>query len=138
MTVTPQPQSCLSVPGATVDFPDRKAPPMPTTTTSPYPDVPLPAGAIADDNANDWASWDNECRVFRGADRFVLNGAAEVIAEVRTCGLQYPDGSIDNSEEPPSIDINMYIGDDLTSAQARKLALVLLEAADQVDGWVAK
>jgi hypothetical protein len=71
--------------------PDRKVPPMPTTTTS-RPDVPLPDGAVADDDA--WAFWDNERRIFRGADRVVLNGAAEVIAEVRTCGLQLPDGNV--------------------------------------------
>jgi len=75
MTATPQPQSCLSVPGATVDFPDRKAPPMPTaTTTNAVPlsqqllaatdtidatntrlDVPVPAGADWADDAFDGA-----------------------------------------------------------------------------------
>ncbi len=37
-TATPR-SADLSVPGATVGFPDRKIPPMPTTTTSPLPDV---------------------------------------------------------------------------------------------------
>jgi hypothetical protein len=78
MTATPQPQSCLSVPGATVDFPDRKAPPMPTaTTTNAAPlsqqllaatdtidatntrlDVPVPAGADWADDAFDGAGAD--------------------------------------------------------------------------------
>ncbi|SPM40203.1 Mycobacterium numidiamassiliense ORFan [Mycobacterium numidiamassiliense] len=33
-----------------------------TTTLNPRPDVPLPAGAMADEDA--WAFWDNECRLF--------------------------------------------------------------------------
>jgi hypothetical protein len=106
------------------------------TTTSPYPDIPLPAGAVADDDA--WALWDNECRMFRGPDRVVLNGAAEIIAEVRTTGMQLPDGSVDNGEDAPTIDIYMEGGGDLTSEQVRELAAIFLEAADQIDGWVTR
>jgi hypothetical protein len=107
-----------------------------TTTTNPVPDVPLPAGAVADDGA--WALWDNECRMFRGPDRVVLKGAAEIVAEVRTTGMQVPDGNVDNGEDAPTIDIYMAIPGDLTSAQVRELAAVLLEAAAQVDGWVTR
>jgi hypothetical protein len=107
-----------------------------TTTTNPYPDVPLPAGAIADDDA--WTLWENEARVFHGPDRVVLNGAAEVIAEVRTTGVQYADGSVDNGEDPPTIDICLNLPGDLTAAEARELAAALLEAAAELDGWAAK
>ncbi|WP_131829103.1 hypothetical protein [Mycobacterium numidiamassiliense] len=65
----------------------------------------------------------------------MLNGAAEVIAEVRTSGMQLPDGSVDNGEDEPRIDICPYIGEGLTSEQARKLASVLLDAAAEVDAW---
>jgi hypothetical protein len=106
---------------------------MPTTTTNPFPDVPLPAGAVAEPDG--WAFWDNECRIFHGVDRVVLNGAAEIIAEVRTTGMQLPDGSVDNEEDAPTIDIYMAIAGDLTSAQVRELAAVLLEAAAEVGGW---
>jgi hypothetical protein len=109
---------------------------MTTTTTNPFPDVPLPAGAVVDDDA--WALWDNECRMFRGPDRVVLNGAAEIVAEVRTTGMQLPDGSVDNGEDAPTIDIYMSIPGDLGSAEVRKLAAMLLEAADQIDGWVTR
>jgi hypothetical protein len=129
----------LSVPGATVDFPDRKVPPISPTTTSHFrPDVPLPAGATAEDDA--WALWDNESRIFRCADRVVLNGAFEVIAEVRTCGVQYLDGSVDNAEDPPTIDICMTLGlhEGLSSDAARKLAAVLLEAAAEAEQWVSE
>jgi len=126
------PQADLSVSGATVGLPRQEGSAM-TATTDARPDVPLPAGAVADDDA--WAFWDNECRFFRGADRVVLNGAAEVIAEVRTSGMQLPDGSIDNGEDEPRIDIHTYIGEGLTSAQSRELASILLEAAAEIDAW---
>jgi hypothetical protein len=76
--------------------------------------------------------------MFRGPDRVVLKGAAEIVAEVRATGMQVPDGSVDNGEDAPTIDIYMAIPGDLTSAQVRELAAVLLEAAAQVDGWVTR
>jgi hypothetical protein len=88
-----------------------------TTATNPRPDVSLPAGAVADDDA--WAFWDKEFRFFRGVDRVVLNAAAEV----RTCGMQLPDGTVDVGEDAPSIDVSSMVPDGgLTSAQALKLA----------------
>jgi hypothetical protein len=106
------------------------------TTTNPRPDVPLPAGAVADDDA--WALCDNECRMFRGPDRVVLNGAAEIIAEVRTTGMQLSDGSVDNGEDAPTIHIYVALGGDLSSEQVRKLATTLIEAADEIDRWAAR
>jgi hypothetical protein len=47
-------------------------------TTNLCPGVALPAGAFAADDA--WAFWNNECRSIHGAERVVLNGAAEVIS----------------------------------------------------------
>jgi hypothetical protein len=96
----------------------------------PSPDVPLPAGATAEDDA--WATWENESRIFRGPDRVVLNGAAEV----RTCGVQYLDGSVDDGEDPPGVDICTFIDGDLRSEHVRKIAAVLIDAADEIDGWV--
>ena len=103
-----------------------------TTATNPR-DVPLPAGAEADDDS--WAFWDNEFRIFHGADRIVLGAAGEKISEVRTGGIQLPDGSIDTRECPPSIDVYVLTDDGLTSDQARELAAALLEAAAELDRW---
>jgi hypothetical protein len=108
---------------------------MPTTTTNPLPDVPLPAGAVAVADDDACALWDNGCRMFRGPDRVVLNGAAEIIAEVRTTGMQLPDGSVDNAEDAPTIDICLSTPGDLTSGKARELAATLVAAADELDGW---
>ncbi|ORA99832.1 hypothetical protein BST30_23690 [Mycobacterium mantenii] len=104
-----------------------------TTTPSPRPTVPLPDGATSD--ADDWAFWDNECRCFRGPERVVLNGAAEVIAEVRTVGVQLGDGRVDNGEDAPTIDVCLR-GSELSPDEAQDLALALLNAAAEARGWV--
>jgi hypothetical protein len=106
-----------------------------TAKTNPYPDVRLPAGAELAPN-DGWATWNNACRVFRGAERCVLNGAAEVVAEVRAHGVQLPDGSVDNGEDAPTIDLYLRIGE-LDSADALRLADVLVECVAEVDGWIA-
>ncbi|WP_407689722.1 hypothetical protein [Mycobacterium sp. HUMS_1102779] len=105
-----------------------------STSTNPRPEVALPPGAVTDDDA--WASWDNECRCFRGPDRAVLNGAAEVIAEVRTCGVQLADGSVDNGQDAPTIDVHFHHGSELSADQAQELARALLNAAAEVQRWV--
>ena len=55
---------------------------------------------------------------------------------VQPTAVQFADGRIDDGgvHEPPHV----YLGDDaLTSPQARELAPLLVEAADEVDGWSA-
>jgi hypothetical protein len=52
--------------------------------------------------------------------------------------MQLPDGSVDNVEDAPTIDIYMAIGGDLTSAQVRELVATLIEAVDEIDGWVTR
>jgi hypothetical protein len=50
-TTRPLPPTCLSVPGVTMAFPTPEGPAMTTTTSHFRPDVPLPAGATAEDDA---------------------------------------------------------------------------------------
>ena len=53
---------------------------------------------------------------------------------VQATAVQFADGRIDDGRvhEPPRV----YLGDDaLTSAQARELAALLVESADEVDRW---
>src|ERR1700722_683299 len=114
---------------------ERMEPSMTTNaTTSPYPDVPLPAGAKADPDG--WEFWDNEFRTFHGQDRIIGTGVPpRRVAEVRTDGVQLlPDGRVDTKKSPPGINVYVY-EDDLNSIEARGLARVLLDAADEVDGW---
>ena len=100
---------------------------MPTTTTTPVPDVPLPAGA---DDVGDF-----DCDGYRdiyGVDRTVTDHAARVYA----FGSQAADGRL--------YDLAVYIADGdaagpiLNSDQARELAAALLEAANELDGWAAR
>ena len=60
-----------------------------STTTTPHPDVLLPAGAV---DSSEWNDWEGLFRLVRGADRIVLDASGEKIAEVRTGGIQHPDG----------------------------------------------
>jgi hypothetical protein len=56
---------------------------------------------------------------------------------VQGTAVQYPDGRIDDGSvyEAPMV----YLGDDgLSTAQARALAAVLIQTADEVDGWVSE
>jgi hypothetical protein len=114
-------------------FPDRKIPPMPTTTTHGYPNVPLPTGVAAVD---DWHPNDPlPYRVVLGAGR----GVTDHNAVVQTVAIQFADGRIDDGRiEAPTVTISRadYNGRGLSSTQARELAAVLLEAADELDGWI--
>jgi hypothetical protein len=132
---TPPSQSHLSVPGATVDFPERKAPPMPTTTTNPHPDVPLPAGAQP--LTGEW--YDDRSQLYR-----LITGDAREVTDagvaVLTDAVQFVDGGVDQGEfsSPPSMIITREDTDTgvrLFSDQARELAAVLLEAAAELDRW---
>jgi hypothetical protein len=124
------PQGRLSVPGATVDFlPDRKVPPVPTTTTSPRPDVPLPPGVTGVD---DWQADERQpYRVVFGEYR----GVTDHPICVSTAAVQWADGSLDDGQiEAPNM---VLLGDErsLNSDQARELAAALLAAAAELDRW---
>jgi hypothetical protein len=56
---------------------------------------------------------------------------------VQATAVQFSDGRIDDGSlyESPQV----YLGDDgLSAVQARALAATLIEAADEVDGWVTR
>jgi len=67
----------------------------------------------------------------------VINGRTRVLkahlGEVETSALQYADGSINTTDDPPRISVNTYTDDGLTSSEARDLAAMLIEAADELD-----
>ncbi len=97
-----------------------------TTTTNPYPDIPLPAGAVFGDI---WEGDDPE-RVIMGPTR----GITDTDITIWTSAIQRADGRIAPEQpEPPRVHVEGAV--DLNSDQARELAAILLEAAADVDGW---
>src|SRR4051794_15743058 len=104
-----------------------------TTTTNPFPDIPLPAGA---DFADMWEGrGDDIHRVVMGVNRGVTD--SDVI--VWSSAIQFWDASIDtdNVIDPPAVHIDGAVGN-LNSDQARELAAALLEAAAECDGWAER
>jgi hypothetical protein len=90
--------------------------------------VPLPAGGVF---GYIWEG-DDPIRVVWGPHRGIID--AEVT--VWTTAIQQADGRIaPEYPEPPQVHIETYWEDGLTSAQAREMAAVLLEAADELDAW---
>jgi hypothetical protein len=94
-------------------------------TTTNAPDVPVPAGFWAD-------VWQNG---FPLSHR-VLLGEVRAVDGVDVCvqasAVQFSDGRIDDGSvyERPHV----HLGDDtLTAMQARELAALLIEAADELD-----
>jgi hypothetical protein len=107
---------------------------MTTAQVNLYPDIAPPPGA---EFADDWEG-DSPHRVIVGFDRTVTDHTARVYAVV----IQMADGSIDEGliEGPHA---NIADGErsgieNLNSDQARELAAALLEAADEIDEWVAR
>jgi hypothetical protein len=97
--------------------------------------IPLPAGATP--SGDGWAFWDNKFRMFRGAERVVLDDAGEKVAEVETGGTQLPSGCVDTAECPPTIDVYVMSDDGLTAVQALALAAHLVSAAVETNGWTS-
>jgi hypothetical protein len=100
-----------------------------TTPTTPH-DLPVPPGARPD-------TWQNDSplpyQVLFGELRSI-NGVDIDYVSVQPSAIQFSDGRIDDGSvhEPPHV----YLGDDgLSAAQARALAAVLTQAADEVDRW---
>jgi hypothetical protein len=92
----------------------------------------IPAGFRADEWQNDtplpYRVLFGELRGVEGVDINHVN--------VQPTAVQFSDGRIDDGSvhEPPHV----YLWDDaLTTKQARELAALLIEAADQIDGWLA-
>ena len=96
------------------------------TTTTPYPNLPLPAGAIQVD------PWEHDgvatYRYFRGNFWVIIRG--DVPTGVHIAGFQYPDGRV---ERWISADGGLF-----TAQEGRALAHTLAAAADEVDRWAAK
>ena len=119
-----------------------------TTTTKPHPAiVALPANAVS---TEDWqAIGDGRFyRNFDGENREVAAGTKYgEDPVVYAHGVQQDDGSIDDGTDeffsPPGISISTIDSDGqqtdtgitLTGEAARRLADVLVTAADGVDGW---
>ncbi|GJO23618.1 hypothetical protein NJB1507_23940 [Mycobacterium marinum] len=75
-----------------------------THATTPFPDVPLPPGAIAD--ADGWEAWDNRFRVIFTPDETVPGTDIHVYGRAQ----QFPDGHVDDGtldpEHPPQVAID--------------------------------
>jgi hypothetical protein len=96
-----------------------------TTTT---PDVPVPPRFRPDD----WqADLPLPYRVLLGEVR-AIDGLDPDLICVQTTAVQFADGRIDDgtTHEPPRVYLR---DDDLTTTQARELAAVLIEVADEMD-----
>jgi hypothetical protein len=105
---------------------------MPDTHS--YRSVALPTGAAT---FFDWQPKNPlPYRVVLGANR----GITDHKVAVQTSAIQFADGQIDDGGivAPSKITIShaSYNGRGLSSAQARELAARLLEAADELDGWI--
>jgi hypothetical protein len=99
----------------------------------PYPDVMPPAGSEFVDT---WDSGGDGIRVILGVTHHVTDSDVTL----STSCLQHLDGRIDDGstgDEAPSIYLNGAPAN-LNSDQARELAALLLELAQQIDGWVAR
>lgn len=104
-----------------------------TAQINPYPDVSPPAGAEPD-------VWEDSGpmphRDVYTIPRYVLNSTGDplrspvVVAEA----VQWANGTI----ESPSVSVEVPASPGLTSTQARDLAKLLLVAADEIDGRVAR
>jgi hypothetical protein len=102
-----------------------------TTTTS---SVPLPAGAECRDEWQD--SLPLAYRIINSPNR----GVEGHNVTVWSTAVQWSNGIIDDGRvEAPSTSVDIDGWENgLTSAQARELAAVLLECADEIDGWTRR
>jgi hypothetical protein len=105
--------------------------------TTTIPPVPLPAGAV---KAEEWQpDGPLTYRVFEGEERALEEGIT-----VWTHGVQYWDGVIDDGtrdqcSEAPGISVDGVCWEkNLSSETARRLADLLVMAADEVDRWVQR
>jgi hypothetical protein len=100
---------------------------MTTTPTNPYPNVAPPPGATFVD---DWQS--EQYRMVLGARRDVAG------VQVWTSVAQRADGTVDAGRiEPPLVHVHEK-GAWLTVEQARELAGAILDAINDLEGWVTR
>lgn len=93
-------------------------------------DQPLPPGAVG---ADFWQDDAQPYRVVFGVSRGI-EGRDDVL--VGTTAVQLRDGTVDDGRvEPPHVYVETNSDSGLTSAQARELSAVLLEAAAEADRW---
>lgn len=90
-------------------------------------DVPLPANSHVSTDWEEWSS-DGQSRIISGTERR-LKGL-----EIRT-RASAPHSSI-SLADPPAVTIDD--GQALSSSEARQVAAMLVEAADEIDGWVSR
>ncbi|KUI27747.1 hypothetical protein AU194_21875 [Mycobacterium sp. GA-2829] len=97
-----------------------------------HPDpAQLPPNTVCEDGWQDDEG--RPYRIFSGRDRRV-SGVEGVIG---TSAVQYSDGTIEASQDDgPHIWLGIAVNEAINSSQARQLAALLLETADEVDQWV--
>lgn len=98
-----------------------------TTTTNPYPAVPLPAGAAKA------AAWETDDPIPSRCVYGIPRGVTDTKIVVEASASQWADGSV----EQLCIDLT-GANRVLNSDQARELAAALLEAAAEIDGWAGR
>lgn len=104
------------------------------TTTTPVPDVPLPAGA---EWADDWQDVQSTpWRVIKSAERHIDGCEVSVFATA----VQWTDGTLDQSGgDAPHVTVGGFdYYDGVTADQARAVAAAILEAADELDKWTSR
>jgi hypothetical protein len=123
-----------------------------TATTDPYAHVPVPAGAeknpypavLPPRGTQATTEWEDIAGM--GVSR-IIGGQASLDDEddalkgvsIIYSGYQLCDGTIYVSgadDEAPSMAI--HVPNELNSEQARKVTALILQIADEVDGWVAR
>jgi len=104
---------------------------MTAAQINPYPAVAPPAGATADI----WEGTPPE-RIVYSASR----GIPDYEVNVWTSANQFADGTLDDGSrtEPPTVHLEVGASTGMNSDQAGILAAVLIEAADEIDGWAAR
>jgi hypothetical protein len=127
---------------------------MPTTTATPHPAVvALPAEAVSteqwqpNDGGRFYRNFEGEIREVVAGTRFGAHTVAVYAHAVQHDDGRIDDGGTDPVFVAPSISVETIddeqgrptdIGVSLTSAAARRLADVLITAADEVDRWAAE
>lgn len=96
-------------------------------------DVPLPPAAVP---ANDW---DHGRRIFEGETRELPQDSSDTPVQVWTFGYQADDGRITGSQ-CADLDVGISVSglcweEAISAETARKLADLLVTAADEVERW---
>jgi|SRR5271156_1068895 len=107
---------------------------MTTNPISEPLDVPLPAGARADL----WLR--GQYRVIFKDRQLRLEGDPLKSPSICITAVQWADGKVDDgtTEEGPGVHVHSYGDDGLSPGQARELAAMIVEAADELDRWTAR